>query len=78
MKTIGPNRRVVHDLLMANPRQIEANQFTHPTSSDSTVLLSNAFKAVQRGASLTQRMLAFSRKQDLRFEEMDLMALIQA
>lgn len=70
---------VAHDfnnLLMAIQGSYELLKKRIPQSSDSTVLLNNAYQAIQRGASLTQRMLAFSRKQDLRFEAVDLMALI--
>jgi signal transduction histidine kinase len=40
-------------------------------------LIDNALQATQRGASLTQRLLAFSRRQDLDFESVDLWALIR-
>jgi PAS domain S-box-containing protein len=70
---------IAHDfnnLLMAIQGSLELLKKRIPQSSDSTALLNNAYQAIQRGASLTQRMLAFSRKQDLRFEAVDLMALI--
>src|SRR5690606_22304916 len=41
---------------------------------DITQFLDNAIRAAERGASLTQRMLAFARKQDLTLETVDLAA----
>ncbi|HLV07451.1 MAG TPA: PAS domain S-box protein [Croceibacterium sp.] len=40
---------------------------------DVTRFLDNAIQAAQRGATLTQRMLAFARKQELRIEPVDLL-----
>jgi PAS domain S-box-containing protein len=39
-------------------------------------LVQNAQSAVQRGAALTQRMLAFARKQELRMTRVDIVALV--
>jgi CheY-like chemotaxis protein/two-component sensor histidine kinase len=44
---------------------------------DVTRLLSNAIKAAKRGASLTQRMLAFARKQELSLKPVDLSDLVR-
>ena len=44
---------------------------------DVTGLIGNAIKAAERGASLTQRMLAFARKQDLTIESVDLTDLVR-
>jgi PAS domain S-box-containing protein len=44
---------------------------------DVTRLLSNALKAAERGASLTQRMLAFARKQELSLEPVDVSDLVR-
>ena len=44
---------------------------------DVSGLISNAVKAAERGASLTQRMLAFARKQDLALEAVDLSDLVR-
>jgi PAS domain S-box-containing protein len=44
---------------------------------DVTNLVGNAIKAAERGASLTQRMLAFARKQELKIEAVDLAGLVQ-
>jgi PAS domain S-box-containing protein len=71
---------VAHDfnnLLMAIQGSLELLKKRIPHSSESAALLNNAYQAVQRGASLTQRMLAFSRKQELRFEAVDLLQLVQ-
>lgn len=43
---------------------------------DAESFLDNAIKAAERGATLTQRMLAFARKQDLKLEAVDLMASV--
>ncbi len=40
-------------------------------------LLQNAIQGAQRGAALTQRLLAFARRQELRPETVDLLALIE-
>jgi CheY-like chemotaxis protein len=42
-----------------------------------TPLIENAMQAAQRGASLTQRMLAFARRQDLKRESVDVPALVR-
>jgi PAS domain S-box-containing protein len=44
---------------------------------DVSGLIGNAVKAAERGASLTQRMLAFARKQDLTLEAVDLSELVR-
>jgi PAS domain S-box-containing protein len=41
-------------------------------------LLANAMQAAQRGASLTQRMLAFARRQELKPESVDVRTLVSA
>jgi PAS domain S-box-containing protein len=60
---------VIGSLSLAVPR-LEAGQ-------DVTRLLGNAMKAAERGASLTQRMLAFARKQELSLESVDLSDLVR-
>src|SRR5581483_10532258 len=40
-------------------------------------LLENAIQGAQRGATLTQRMLAFARRQELKLEPVDVTALIR-
>lgn len=47
-----------------------------PTDAKELGLLDNAMQAAQRGAALTQRMLAFARRQDLKVEPTDLGRLI--
>jgi PAS domain S-box-containing protein len=44
---------------------------------DVTRLIENSLKAAERGASLTQRMLAFARKQELQQENVDLPGLVR-
>jgi PAS domain S-box-containing protein len=44
---------------------------------DVSGLIGNAIKAAERGASLTQRMLAFARKQELTLEPVDLSGLVR-
>jgi len=44
---------------------------------DVTPLVANALKAAERGASLTERMLAFARKQELNIEDVDLTPLVR-
>jgi PAS domain S-box-containing protein len=45
---------------------------------DITRFLNNAMQAAERGANLTQRMLAFARKQELRLERVDLPQLVRS
>jgi PAS domain S-box-containing protein len=45
--------------------------------ADVSGLIDNAVKAAERGASLTQRMLAFARKQELTLEAVDLADLVR-
>ena len=45
--------------------------------ADPSRLIDNAIKAAERGASLTQRMLAFARKQELKIENVDLPDLVR-
>ena len=40
-------------------------------------MIDNALKAAERGAALTQRMLAFARKQDLKLETFDITQLVR-
>ncbi|MES2033092.1 MAG: PAS domain S-box protein [Pseudomonadota bacterium] len=71
---------VAHDfnnLLMAIQGSIELARKRAPADSGLLRLLDNAMEGVRRGAGLTQRMLAFARKQDLRVEAVDLLALVR-
>ncbi len=45
---------------------------------DSAGFIENAVSAAERGATLTQRMLAFARKQDLQLEPVDMMDSVQS
>ncbi|MEJ7934675.1 PAS domain S-box protein [Sphingobium sp. AN558] len=47
------------------------------TGADITRYLNNAMAAAERGATLTQRMLAFARKQELKLTSVDCIALVR-
>jgi PAS domain S-box-containing protein len=47
------------------------------SGGDITRFIDNAMEAAERGATLTQRMLAFARKQELQLETVDAMALVR-
>lgn len=71
---------VAHDfnnLLMAIQGSLELLKKRIPHSAESASLIGNALQATQRGASLTQRMLAFSRRQELQLEAVDIVELIR-
>lgn len=71
---------VAHDfnnLLMAIQGSLELLQKRVPLSGEAAQLMNNALQATQRGSSLTQRMLAFSRRQELKYEAVDLVDLIR-
>ncbi|MES2340182.1 MAG: PAS domain S-box protein [Pseudomonadota bacterium] len=70
---------VAHDfnnLLMAVMGSLELLRKRLPDDPKALSLLENAVHGAQRGAALTQRMLAFARKQDLKLEGVDLPALV--
>ena len=70
---------VAHDfnnLLMAVMGSLELLRKRLPPDPKAQLLLDNAVQGAQRGAALTQRMLSFARKQDLKVEAVDL-ALIE-
>jgi signal transduction histidine kinase len=54
--------------------QLLGKRLPHDPRADR--LLQNAIQGAQRGAALTQRLLAFARRQDLKPESVDLVALI--
>jgi PAS domain S-box-containing protein len=65
---------VAHDfnnLLMAVLGSLELVQKRLPYDPKVTPLIENAISGAQRGTLLTQRMLAFARKQDLRLQPVD-------
>ena len=71
---------VAHDfnnLLMATLSSLELLRKRLPDDPQASRLLDNAMEAARRGASLTQRMLAFARRQDLKPSEVDSPALVQ-
>jgi PAS domain S-box-containing protein len=71
---------IAHDfnnLLMAVMGSLELLRKRLPPDPKAKVLLENAMQGAQRGATLTQRMLAFARKQDLKPESVDIPALVR-
>ncbi len=71
---------VAHDfnnLLMAILGSLELVQKRLPDDPVASRLINNAIMGAQRGASLTQRMLAFARRQDLKLEPVDAAALVR-
>jgi PAS domain S-box-containing protein len=71
---------VAHDfnnLLMAVQASLDLLKRRISPSPEAQSLIDNALQATRRGASLTQRLLAFSRRQDLDFEPVDLSVLIR-
>jgi PAS domain S-box-containing protein len=70
---------VAHDfnnLLMVIQSSLELLRKRTPDNAQITPLLQNALRATERGAALTQRMLAFARKQDVEKRVIDLSNLI--
>ncbi|MGZ6017368.1 MAG: PAS domain S-box protein [Phenylobacterium sp.] len=70
---------VAHDfnnLLMAVLGSLELLRKRLPPDPKAAALLNNAVLGAQRGAALTQRMLAFARKQDLNIEGVDVRVLL--
>ena len=71
---------VAHDfnnLLTAVLGSLELLRKRLPDDPRAQRLLENAMLGAQRGAALTQRMLAFARRQDLRLEAVDVAALVR-
>ncbi|THD51427.1 PAS domain-containing sensor histidine kinase [Phenylobacterium sp.] len=70
---------IAHDfnnLLMAVMGSLELLRKRLPPDPKASVLLENAMQGAQRGATLTQRMLAFARKQDLTLHGVDIPCLV--
>ena len=70
---------IAHDfnnLLMAITSSLSLLQKRLPADPDITRLIDNAAQGAQRGAALTQRMLAFARRQDLKAEQIDVAELV--
>jgi signal transduction histidine kinase/ActR/RegA family two-component response regulator len=80
MDTIGQlTGGVAHDfnnLLMAVLGSLTLLEKRVPDDPQCRRLLQNAVQGAQRGAALTQRLLAFSRRQELKPEAVDLAALV--
>jgi nitrogen-specific signal transduction histidine kinase len=71
---------VAHDfnnLLMAVLGSLELVRKRLPYDPRITPLIDNAIHGAQRGSTLTQRMLAFARKQELRLEPVDLASVVR-
>jgi PAS domain S-box-containing protein len=71
---------VAHDfnnLLMAIVGSLELLRRRHPGDARSLQLIDNAMQGAERGASLTRRMLAFARRQDLAPIPTDVPGLIE-
>lgn len=71
---------IAHDfnnLLMVILSSLELVQKRLPDDPKISRLISNAVQGAQRGASLTQRMLAFARRQDLKTEAVDIASLVR-
>lgn len=71
---------VAHDfnnLLMAILGSLEIARKRAMAGQDVIEMIDNAIKGAQRGASLTQRLLAFSRKQELKLETVDVPDLVR-
>jgi signal transduction histidine kinase len=72
---------VAHDfnnLLMAILGSLEIAQKRAAAGQDVTGLIKNAIQGAKRGASLTQRLLAFSRKQELELQPVDIPDLVRS
>jgi signal transduction histidine kinase/DNA-binding response OmpR family regulator len=80
MESIGQlSGGIAHDfnnLLMAVMGNLELLRKQMPDNARAQRLIDGAIQGAERGASLTQRMLAFARQQDLRTDSMDIAALL--
>lgn len=65
-----------NNLLMAILGSLEILRKRLPNEARLIALLDNAVQAAKRGSSLTQRMLAFARRQELKHEAVDLAHLV--
>jgi PAS domain S-box-containing protein len=71
---------IAHDfnnLLMAVLGSLELLRKRLPYDPSHAALLENAIQGAQRGATLTQRMLAFARRQELKVEPVDVTGLLR-
>jgi nitrogen-specific signal transduction histidine kinase/FixJ family two-component response regulator len=80
MESIGQlTGGIAHDfnnLLMAVMGNLELLRKQTPDNPRALRLIDGAIQGAERGASLTQRMLAFARQQDLRTNSMDIASLV--
>ena len=80
MESIGQlTGGIAHDfnnLLMAISSSLDLLRKRIPADPQSDRLIDNARQATNRGAALTQRMLAFARQQDLKPEPVDVVRLV--
>jgi PAS domain S-box-containing protein len=67
-----------NNLLMAVLGSLELLRKRLPNDPRLLTLLDNAMLAAKRGSSLTQRMLAFARRQELKHEAVDIAALVNS
>ncbi|OHV85113.1 PAS domain-containing sensor histidine kinase [Rhizobium sp. LCM 4573] len=70
---------IAHDfnnLLMAILGSLQILRKRMPSDPALSPLVDNAIQGAERGAALTQRMLAFSRRQDLNMQAVDISALV--
>jgi len=65
-----------NNLLMAILGSLELLRKRLPADPKATALLDNAVQGARRGAALTQQMLAFARKQELKVQSVDVPALV--
>lgn len=71
---------IAHDfnnLLMAVLGNLDLLRKHIPTDPRTTRLIDSASQGAQRGAALTQRLLAFARRQDLQVRPVDIVALVR-
>ena len=71
---------IAHDfnnLLMAVIGSLDIVRKRLPDDPKITTLIDNAMQGAQRGTALTQRMLAFARRQDLKLESVDVPDLVR-
>jgi PAS domain S-box-containing protein len=71
---------VAHDfnnLLMAIQGSLELLKRRLPADPQLSMFLDNALQGAQRGAALTQRMLAFARRQELNLKAVDVVLLVR-
>ncbi len=80
MESIGQlTGGIAHDfnnLLMAISSSLDLLRKRIPSDPQADRLIDNARQATNRGAALTQRMLAFARQQDLKPESVDIVRLV--